>query len=128
MPSVCLSDNGRLYGTVTWNGALLAYSGPSPLYVDASLQVWLAMLSNSAAQHDLRFRDIFYLNRYESDSEDRWFHTRDIDYKVTIYENAFENVGDEEVLVVGAFFGAEHEHMGGTVKRTDLVGAFGGTR
>ena len=127
-PSVDLADNGQLYGTATWNGALLAYSGPSPLYGDASLQVALATLSDSASQHDLRFRDIFYLNRYASDAEDRWFHTRDIDYKVTIFGNAFENVGDEDGLVVGAFFGDSHEHMGGTVKRTDLVGAFGGTR
>ena len=127
-PSVDLADNRRLYGTATWNGALLAYSGPSPLYGDASLQVALATLSDSAAQHDLRFRDIFYLNRYASNSEDRWFHTRDIDYKVMIFGNAFENVGDEDGLVIGAFFGDEHEHMGGTVKRTDLVGAFGGSR
>ena len=127
-PDVDLADNRGLYGTATWNGALLAYSGPSPLYGGASLQVRLAALNDSAAQHDLRFRDIFYLNRYASDSEDRWFHTRHIDYKVAVFGNTFENVGDEEGLVIGAFFGAGHEHMGGTVKRTDLVGAFGGTQ
>ena len=127
-PSVDLADNRRLYGTATWNGALLAYSGPSPLFGSASLQVGLATLSDSDAEQDLRFRDIYYLNRYASDSPDRWFHTRDIDYKVMIFGNTFENVGDEQGHVIGAFFGESHEHMGGTVKRTDLVGAFGGTR
>ena len=127
-PSIDLADNRRLYGTATWNGALMAYSGPSPLFGRASLLVGLATLSNPDAEQDLRFRDFYYVNRYASDSFDRWFHTRDIDCKVTIFGNTFENVGDEQGHVIGAFFGEQHEHMGGTVKRTDLVGAFGGTR
>lgn len=130
-PSMDLADNGRLIGTATWRGNLLAYSGPSPLLGDASLRVGLTTLGDPDAEQDLRFRDIFYLNRHQSTSDDRWFHSRDIDYKVTIDGNSFYNVrseGHEEGLVAGAFIGANHEHMGGTVKRTDLVGAFGGTR
>ena len=74
------------------------------------------------------------MNRFESDTtddSDRWFHTRNIDYKVEISGNYFENVkGDdyEQGFVTGLFMGAEHEHMGGTVKRTDMIGAFGGSR
>lgn len=131
VPATDLADNSRLSGTATWSGRLLAYSGPSPLFGRASLQVGLAALGNLDAEHDLRFRDIYYLNRFRSDSDDRWFHTRDIDYRVTISGNWFDNVRDEgyeEGLVAGAFFGRSHEHMGGTVKRTDLVGAFGGSR
>ena len=131
VPATDLSDNRRLSGTATWSGKLLAYSGPSPLFGDASLQVGFATLGIPDAEHDLRFRDIYYLNRYGSDSDDRWFHTRDIDYQVTISGNWFDNVRDEgyeEGLVTGAFFGQSHEHMAGTVKRTDLVGAFGGSR
>lgn len=130
-PSMDLADNGRLIGTATWKGRLLAYSGPSPLLGDASLQVGLSTLADPNAEQDLRFRDIFYVNRYGSDSPDRWFHTRDINYKVTIRRNIFDNVTDEgyeEGIVTGAFFGRSHEHMGGTVKRTDMVGAFGGSR
>jgi len=131
VPPTGLADNSRLSGTATWSGKLMAYSGPSPLFGDASLQVGLATLGNPGAEQDLRFRDIFYLNRYGSDSDDRWFHTRDIDYKVKLTGNSFYNVSDEgyeEGLVAGAFFGRSHEHMGGTVKRTDLVGSFGGSR
>ena len=131
VPSTDLVDNRRLRGTATWRGSLLAYSGPSPLFGNASLQVGLATLDDPTAEQDLRFRDIFYVNRYESTSSDRWFHTRDIDYRVTISGNSFMSAygeGYEEGIVAGAFFGPSHEHMGGTVKRTDLVGAFGGTR
>ena len=126
-----LADNRRLRGTATWRGNLVGYSGPSPLLGDASLHVGLATLRDPNAEQDLRFRDIFYVNRYGSDSPNRWFHTRNIDYKVTIHGNTFFNVsaeGYEQGIITGAFFGRSHEHMGGTFKRTDMVGAFGGTR
>ena len=31
LPSTSLADNSRLFGTATWNGSLLGFSGPSPL-------------------------------------------------------------------------------------------------
>ena len=75
-------------------------------------------------EQDLSFEDIYFVNRFE-------FHTRNIDYKVEISGNYFENVkGDdyEQGFVTGLFMGVEHKHMGGTVKRTDMIGAFGGSR
>ena len=75
------------------------------------------------------------MNRFEdsdfSDTSARWFDTRNIDYKVNVTGNGFRNVTDEgyeQGHVTGAFLGPRHEHMGGTVKRTDMVAAFGGTR
>ena len=62
---------------------------------------------------------------------DSQFDTPNIDYKITISGNGFRNVRDEgyeQGLVIGSFLGLGHEHMGGTIKRTDMVGAFGGTR
>ena len=88
-------------------------------------------MADPSSEQDLRFRDIYYVNRFESTGADRWFHTRDIDYKVSISGNWFQNVrgeGREQGYVTGSFLGARHEHMGGTVKRTDMVGAFGGSR
>ena len=131
LPDTELADNYRLYGTATWSGNLLGFSGPSPIAGDAELQVRLYTLSNPDNEQDLRFRDIYFLNRFESGSPDRWFHTRDIDYKVNVSGNGFQNVqgeGYEQGHVTGAFIGPEHEHMGGTLKRTDMVAAFGGTR
>ena len=121
--------------TATWNGSLLGFSGPSPIAGDVQLQVRLATLGDPNNEQDLRFRDIYFLNRFEnrdfSPTSDRWFHARDIDYKVTVSRNGFQNildVGYEPGFVTGAFLGPEHEHMGGTVKRTDMVAAFGGSR
>ncbi|MCY4420129.1 MAG: hypothetical protein OXC42_02585 [Gammaproteobacteria bacterium] len=131
LPDTGLVDNRRLYGTATWNGNLLGFSGPSPLAGDASLQVRISTLSNPDSEHDLRFRDIYFLNRFESESSDRWFHTRNIDYKISVAGNEFVNArgeGYEQGHVTGVFLGPEHEHMGGTLKRTDMVAAFGGTR
>ena len=134
-PDSDLADNYRLYGTVTWNGSLLGFSGPSPIAGDAELEVQLANLEDSGTEHDLRFRNIYFVNRFESadmsEDSDRWFHTRNIDYKVNVSGNWFSNVVGEEYEqghVTGAFVGPEHEHMGGTLKRTDMVAAFGGSR
>ncbi len=86
-------------------------------------------------EHDLRFRNIIYINRFESqdysDSSDIWFTARDIDYKVKFIGNLFSNVlghDYEDGWVQGAVMGSDHEHMVGTVKRTDMIGAFGGSR
>ena len=135
LPDSALVDNESLLGTATWNGNLLGFSGTSPIAGDAALEVSIATLADPDNEQDLRFGDIYFLNRFESndvsESSDRWFDTRDIDYKVTIWENLFYNVhgeGYEQGVVTGAFLGSEHEDMGGTVKRTDMVGAFGGTR
>ena len=133
-PDTDLADNEDLSGTATWTGSLLGFSGPSPLAGDAELEVDLDTLADDDSEQDLRFRDIYFVNRAESDttdSSDCWFHTREIDYKVAVAGNWFENVtGDdyERGLVVGSFLGAEHEHMAGTVKRTDMIAAFGGSR
>lgn len=134
-PDTPLAENQRLFGTATWNGVLFGYSGASPIKGDASLQVRLTALDDPNSEHDLRFRDIYFLNRFESDwsdASDRWFDTRDIDYKVSMWPgNQFRNVtgeGYEEGLVTGTFAGPGHEHMGGTVKRTDMIAAFGGSR
>ncbi len=130
-PDTDLADNRRLYGTATWNGHFVGYSGPSPLFGDAALQVRISTLDDADNEQDLRFRDIYYLNRLESDSADKWFPTRNLDYKVTIYESRFFNVKGEDResgWVTGVFLGDEHEHMAGTLKRTDMVGAFGGSR
>ena len=126
-PDADLADNAELTGSATWDGSLLGFSGSSPIAGDAQLQVHLATLSDDDNEQDLRFRDIYFLNRFESNGPERWFYTRNIDYKVNVIGNSFLNV-DGEGFVTGALMGPNHEHMGGTVKRTDIVAAFGGSR
>ena len=133
-PDESLADNDSLSGTAIWSGALVGYSGPSPIAGDASLAVDLATVGTAGSEQDLSFDDIYFVNRFESDTmddSDRWFHVRNIDYKVEVGGNQFVNVrgdGYEQGFVTGLFMGAEHEHMAGTVKRTDMIAAFGGSR
>ena len=124
LPDSALADNTSLTGTVSWSGQLLAFSGPSPVVGSVELEV---MLSSLDTTQDLKFRDLYFVNRFESDGDDRWFPTRNLDYAVDISGNIFSHTSTEG-LIVGAFLGPDHEAMGGTIKRTDLVGAFGGTR
>lgn len=131
LPGSALADSDAITGTATWNGALLGYSGPSPIAGDASLEVDMATISNATNEQDLRFRNIYFVNRFENPDRSAtsalWFTARNIDYKVRIVGNGFANVGGDG-FVTGAFVGAKHEHMGGTVKRTDMIAAFGGSR
>lgn len=134
-PTADLADNKALSGSATWEGYLAGFSGPSPIAGAAELEVDIDALVDGDSEHELRFRNIFYVSRIESrdfsDESPLWFSTRNIDYTIQITGNYFNSVageGYEEGWLNGAFMGAEHEHMAGTVKRTDMVGAFGGSR
>ena len=76
---------------------------------------------------DLRFRDIYFLNKVSGTGSVGWFPTRNLDYKVSIGNNIFYH-GSAQGQITGSFLGRRHEGMAGTIKRTDLVGAFGGKR
>ncbi len=119
LPDMDLEDNYLLRGTATWNGLLLGFSGVSAIGGDANLTVNLGTLKGNLGLHD-----IFFINR---DGDDKWFPVRDVDYDVEIEGNNFWNTNGDG-FVVGSFMGPRHEGMGGTVKRADLVGAFGGKR
>ena len=106
LPDMDLADNAHLDGTATWSGNLSGFSGSSPILGYAELQVRLSTLVVPGNEQDLRFWDIYFLNRYESDSPDRWFHTRDIDYKVNVSGNGFHNVRGE---------GYEQGHISGVI-------------
>ena len=123
-PEMPLADNWRLGGRASWDGLLFGFSGPSPISGDVTLSVVLSQLD---IPQDLMFRDIYFLNRFESDGPDRWFPTRNLDYEVEIGTNTFWHESDEG-QIAGSFLGPKHEGMAGTIKRTDLVGAFGGKR
>ena len=69
---------------------------------------------------DLDFTGLRSLNRQWSDG--------DLSYDVLIRGNTFIRNGGDEGIVTGAFFGRQHEGMGGVLERDDLAAAFGGTR
>ena len=46
----------------------------------------------------------------------------------TFIQDYIEWTDVDEGIITGAFFGAAHEGMGGTLKREDIAAGFGGTR
>ena len=52
----------------------------------------------------------------------------DLRYSVIVRGNTFNQTGGDAGEVTGAFFGAQHEGMGGVVERSDMSAGFGGTR
>ena len=103
---------------------MLGFSGISPVYGETTLTVDMDNLDD---EQDLRFRNLFFLSRFEESGAERWFPVRNIDYKVKMSQQGFYR-SEDDGQIVGVFLGPKHEGMAGTLKRTDLVGAFGGTR
>ena len=52
----------------------------------------------------------------------------DLRYVVEVSGSTFTSVDGDDGAVEGIFVGSAHEGMAGTLKRNDLVGAFGGSR
>lgn len=120
-PAGNLSDNRFLSETATWVGALLGFT-PSGRKITggARLDVELADLTSGG----LSFSGLEY------DNTQTW-GDGNLEYTVHIQENGFHNWGHESKDagdVTGAFFGRNHEGMGGVLRRRDLTGAFGGKR
>ena len=126
-PLAALENNSALYGTVSWNGALLGVT-PSAETVagHARLAVELSTLDGR-----LDFTD---LERWGAKAPPGNAGTGatwgdgDLGYSVAIQGNAFHRIGGDDGEVAGAFFGAAHEAMGGVLERSDLTAGFGGTR
>ena len=132
-PGEALADNHGIRGRATWEGGMVGFSGPSPLKGDVSMTVDMSNLRRHGPDslHDLQFRNIYYMNRFDDQSADRWFSTRNMDYEVNISGNYFTNGhewGESDDFITGHFFGEDHHAMGGTIKRTDMIGSFGGAR
>ena len=119
-PTGSLSNNRLLQETATWEGALLGFTPSSQKITgNTRLDVHLADLMG-----ELQFSNLEYSNNTT-------WGDGDLEYSVHIEENSFHNWGHESKDagdVNGAFFGRNHEGMGGVLRRHDLTGAFGGKR
>ena len=126
-PLAALEKNAALYGTVSWNGALLGVT-PSAETVagHARLAVELSTLDGRL--------DFTGLERWGVKTPPGTAGTGttwgdgDLEYSVEVQGSAFHRTGGDEGEVAGAFFGAAHEAMGGVLERSDLTAGFGGTR
>ena len=126
-PLAALENNSALFGTVSWNGALL---GMTPL---AETVAGHARLAVELSTLDGRL-DFTRLERWGAQTAPGKAGTGaawgdgDLGYLVEVRGNSFHRTGGDEGEVVGAFFGAAHEAMGGVLERSDLAAGFGGLR
>ena len=126
-PWQCWRTNSALFGTVSWNGALLGVT-PSAETVAGRARL-VVELSTFEGQLDLTG-----LERWGVKAAPGMVGTGitwgdgDLEYSIGIRGNSFHRMGGDDGQVAGAFFGAAHEAMGGALERSDLTAEFGGKR
>ena len=132
------SASRALDGKVEWNGSLLGQTSfGSSVTGNARLSIEFREQLDYGLLH---FEELTHANSGEM------FGDGDLLYVILAQGNSFTNgdcecqwiVGDNAIsgpeadadagIITGAFFGSEHEGMGGTLERHDMVGAFGGDR
>ena len=126
-PSIELSDNPALSGRATWYGRLLGFTAEDEAVAgDALFGVDLDTLDG---QLDFTSLEHWQANAGpgEIGSGERW-GGGNLGYTIEVRGNTFIQTGGDSGLVTGAFFGSNHEGMGGTLQRSDLTAAFGGRR
>ena len=121
-PWTNLADNTQLSGSAIWSGALLGWGIGILVGGEADLAVDLGTLAGQ-----LDFTSLEGVDPSTDDEPVMW-GDGDLRYSVDVRGNTFVQTGGDTGTVTGAFFGAGHEGMGGTLERDDLTAAFGGTR
>ena len=126
-PLAELADNSALFGTASWNGALLGVTPEAETVAgQARLTVELRTLDGELAFSGLERWGVEQAPG-PAGAGTTW-GDGDLGYALEIRGNAFHRTGGDAGEVVGAFFGAAHEAMGGVLERDDLSAGFGGTR
>ena len=126
-PPTNLADNEELQGSASWAGVLMGFDRNTSHTVigRADMSVELASLAG-----DLDFTGLQSWP-FPSDAvhgTGALWGDGDLAYTIRVRGNTFVQTGGDEGIITGAFFGASHEGMGGTLERSDLAAAFGGSR
>ena len=126
LPATDLADNTALTGRAIWRGVLLGFT-PGQAYVagDARIGITLADLTGTANFTNLEAWEGMMPG--DPGTGTQWLDG-DLAYAIAVRGNIFQQTGGDAGFLTGAFFGEEHEGMGGTLERDDLASAFGGTR
>ena len=116
----------QLTGTAIWHGNLLGLaSNLQTVAGDASISVdFTSMLGT------VRFSDLRSYPRLTVPMSEKGLIWGDggLNYDIRVGSNYLYSIGGDAGVVSGAFYGQNHNHVGGTVERSDLTAAFGGTR
>ena len=126
-PHSNLADNAQLSGTATWAGRLLGLTPQAEAVAGAAdLSVRLTSLTGNMS--------FTGLESWAANAAPGAIGTGtvwgdgDLAYTVDVHGNTFVQTGGDDGIVTGAFFGARHEGVGGTLVRDDMSAAFGGSR
>ena len=124
-PGLDLEDNPQLSGSASWDGRLLGFTPAGASVAGAAgLAVDLGTLRGAL--------DFTGLESWSGApglaSTGATWGDGDLNYTVGVTGNTFARTGGDTGTVTGAFFGAGHEGMGGTLVRDDLAAGFAGTR
>ncbi len=126
VPSVALADNRRLSGTATWKGQLWGFTPLlSTVGGDAELGINLSTLAGRAD-----FTELQEWPKGETPAAGtgaQWLDG-DLGYTITVSGNYLRSTGGDDGVLSAAFYGPSHEGVAGSVERSDLTAAFGGTR
>ena len=116
-----------IVGTVNWNGALL---GVTPSAETVAGHARLAVeLSTLDGQLDFTGLEHWGVKKAPGKvGTGATWGDGDLEYSIEVQGNSFYRTGGDDGEVIGAFFGAAHEAMGGVLERSDLAAGFGGTR
>ena len=114
-------------GSASWAGRLLGFTSESESLAGATdLTINLSTLRG---QIDFTGLEHWGVNAAPGPigSGTMW-NDGDLRYSVIVRGNTFIQSGGDAGEVTGAFFGEQHEGMGGVVERSDISAGFGGTR
>ncbi len=125
-PDTTLANNRSLAGSATWTGALLGFSGRSPVAGDAEIGVTLATMTGRADFTSLETWAAGAAPGAEG-SGTTWLDG-DLGYTIAVRGNTFRETGGDDGRLTGIFTGAGHEGAAGTLERSDLTAAFGASR
>ena len=126
-PWTNLADNSALSGTASWEGAMIGFDLHTGSHVgsDADLEIDLGSLAGAL---DFTSMEAWATGDVVAIGTGTMWGDGDLAYTVRVRGNTFIQTGGDQGVVTGAFFGARHEGMGGTLLRDDLKAAFGGSR
>lgn len=120
-PRITLAGNPALSGTVTWEGALVGFSGQNPVEGDAEIGVNLATLTGTADFTELEYWDSRYVDCIDCGTT---WGDGDLGYTIAVSGNTFRETGGDAGRLTGIFTGRSHEGAAGTLERADLTAAF----
>ena len=126
-PGIDLADNPRLSGSASWAGRLLGLTpGGDSVGGAAGMSIDLERLRG-----ELDFTEMeAWAGEPGTAGTGTMWGDGDLHYNISVIGNLFGRLrtGSDDGVITGAFFGADHEGMAGTLTRDDLSAGFAGRR